>query len=53
VGDRAAFEELYRRTSPWMAVRLRRRRADEQIVAEVSDDLFGVSGRPQAATAWG
>jgi RNA polymerase sigma-70 factor (ECF subfamily) len=24
-GDRAAFDELYRRTSPWMAVRLRRR----------------------------
>lgn len=34
-GDRAAFEELYRRTSPWLAVRLRRRCADEQIVAEV------------------
>ncbi|NUT50523.1 MAG: RNA polymerase subunit sigma-24, partial [Saccharothrix sp.] len=29
-GDRAAFEQLYRRTSPWLAVRLRRRCADEQ-----------------------
>jgi RNA polymerase sigma-70 factor (ECF subfamily) len=28
-GDRAAFEEFYRRTSPWLAVRLRRRCADE------------------------
>jgi ABC-2 type transport system ATP-binding protein len=24
-GDRAAFDELYRRTSPWLAIRLRRR----------------------------
>jgi RNA polymerase sigma-70 factor (ECF subfamily) len=37
-GDRAAFEELYRRTSPWLAVRLRRRCADEQIVAEVMQE---------------
>ena len=34
-GDRAAFEELYRRTSPWLAVRLRRRCADDELVAEV------------------
>lgn len=39
-GDRAAFEELYRRTSPWLAVRLRRRCADEQIVAEVMQERF-------------
>ena len=39
-GDRAAFEELYRRTSPWMAVRLRRRCADEQIVAEVMQETY-------------
>ncbi|HWM38172.1 MAG TPA: RNA polymerase sigma factor, partial [Streptomyces sp.] len=39
-GDRAAFEELYRRTSPWLAVRLRRRCADEQIVAEVMQDTY-------------
>ncbi len=37
-GDRAAFEELYRRTAPWLAVRLRRRCADEQIVAEVMQE---------------
>ena len=39
-GDRAAFEELYRRTSPWLAVRLRRRCADDQIVAEVMQETF-------------
>jgi RNA polymerase sigma-70 factor, ECF subfamily len=39
-GDRAAFEELYRRTSPWMAVRLRRRCSDEQIVAEVMQESY-------------
>ncbi len=39
-GDRAAFEELYRRTAPWMAVRLRRRCADEQIVAEVMQETY-------------
>jgi RNA polymerase sigma-70 factor, ECF subfamily len=39
-GDRAAFEELYRRTSPWLAVRLRRRCADEQIVAEVMQEAY-------------
>lgn len=39
-GDRAAFEELYRRTSPWLAVRLRRRCADQQIVAEVMQETY-------------
>ncbi|MFJ7212286.1 RNA polymerase sigma factor [Amycolatopsis sp. NPDC098790] len=39
-GDRAAFEELYRRTAPWLAVRLRRRCADEQVVAEVMQETF-------------
>jgi RNA polymerase sigma-70 factor (ECF subfamily) len=39
-GDRVAFEELYRRTSPWMAVRLRRRCADEQVVAEVMQEAY-------------
>jgi RNA polymerase sigma-70 factor, ECF subfamily len=39
-GDRAAFEELYRRTSPWVAVRLRRRCADDQIVAEVMQETY-------------
>ncbi|MFJ4091078.1 RNA polymerase sigma factor [Kitasatospora sp. NPDC089913] len=39
-GDRVAFEELYRRTSPWLAVRLRRRCADEQMVAEVMQETY-------------
>jgi RNA polymerase sigma-70 factor (ECF subfamily) len=39
-GDRRAFEEFYRRTSPWLAVRLRRRCADEQLVAEVLQDTY-------------
>lgn len=39
-GDRAAFEEFYRRTSPWLVVRLRRRCADEQIVAEVMQETY-------------
>lgn len=39
-GDRRAFEELYRRTAPWLAVRLRRRCADEQIVAEVMQETY-------------
>ncbi|KOG12124.1 MULTISPECIES: RNA polymerase sigma factor [Streptomyces] len=39
-GDRSAFEELYRRTSPWLATRLRRRCGDEQIVAEVLQETY-------------
>ncbi|MFI5530140.1 RNA polymerase sigma factor [Kitasatospora sp. NPDC051853] len=39
-GERAAFDELYRRTAPWLAVRLRRRCADEQIVAEVMQETY-------------
>jgi RNA polymerase sigma-70 factor, ECF subfamily len=39
-GDRTAFEELYRRTSPWLIVRLRRRCSDEQIVAEVMQETY-------------
>jgi RNA polymerase sigma-70 factor, ECF subfamily len=39
-GDRAAFEELYRRTSPWLAVRLRRRCRDDQVVAEVMQETY-------------
>src|SRR4051794_35766300 len=39
-GDRAAFAELYRRTSPWLAVRLRRRCTDEQVVAEVMQETY-------------
>ncbi|MDQ1653642.1 MAG: hypothetical protein QOI35_2842 [Cryptosporangiaceae bacterium] len=39
-GDRTAFEEFYRRTSPWLSVRLHRRCADEQIVAEVMQETY-------------
>jgi RNA polymerase sigma-70 factor (ECF subfamily) len=39
-GDRAAFEQLYRRTSPWLTVRLRRRCDDEQLVAEVLQETY-------------
>lgn len=38
--DRAAFDELYRRTSPWLLVRLRRRCADDELVAEVLQDTY-------------
>ncbi len=50
-GDRAAFEELYRRTSPWMAVRLRRRCGDEQIVAEVMQETYLAVWRAAGAFA--
>jgi RNA polymerase sigma factor (sigma-70 family) len=39
-GDRRAFDELYRRTAPWLAVRLRRRCADEDVVAEVLQETY-------------
>jgi RNA polymerase sigma-70 factor (ECF subfamily) len=39
-GDRAAFDELYRRTAPWLAVRLRRRCADDDVVAEVLQETY-------------
>jgi RNA polymerase sigma-70 factor, ECF subfamily len=39
-GDRAAFDEFYRRSAPWLAVRLRRRCSDDDIVAEVLQDSF-------------
>jgi len=39
-GDRDAFDELYRRTAPWLALRLRRRCADEQIVSEVMQEAY-------------
>jgi|UniRef100_A0AAU3I3R4 RNA polymerase sigma-70 factor (ECF subfamily) len=50
-GDRAAFEELYRRTSPWMAVRLRRRCADDEIVAEVMQETYLAVWRAAGAFA--
>ena len=39
-GDQAAFGELYRRTSPWLAVRLRRRCSDDEVVAEVMQETY-------------
>ncbi|WP_438829906.1 RNA polymerase sigma factor [Actinoplanes friuliensis] len=39
-GDRQAFDELYQRTSPWLAVRLRRRCADEDVVADVLQETY-------------
>ena len=39
-GDRCAFDELYRRTAPWVTVRLRRRCADKDVVAEVLQDTY-------------
>ena len=50
-GDTAAFEELYRRTSPWLAVRLRRRCADDEIVAEVMQETYLAVWRAAAAFA--
>ena len=48
-GDRAAFDELYRRTSPWLAVRLRRRCADDDVVAEVMQESYLAVWRAAAA----
>ena len=39
-GDRHAFDELYRRTSPWLLTRLRRRCADEDLVADVMQETY-------------
>ena len=50
-GDRVAFEELYQRTSPWLAVRLRRRCTDEQIIAEVMQETYLAVWRAAGAFA--
>lgn len=50
-GDRDAFDELYRRTSPWLAVRLRRRCADDELVAEVMQETYLAIWRAAAAFA--
>ncbi|MFJ6619312.1 RNA polymerase sigma factor [Kitasatospora sp. NPDC091335] len=39
-GDTAAFDELYRRSAPWLTARLRRRCADDEIVAEVLQETY-------------
>jgi RNA polymerase sigma-70 factor (ECF subfamily) len=50
-GDQHAFETLYRRTSPWLAVRLRRRCADDELVAEVMQETYVVVWRAAASFA--
>ncbi|MGN9778185.1 RNA polymerase sigma factor [Micromonospora sp. H33] len=60
-GDRRAFDELYRRTSPWLAVRLGRRCADEDVVADVMQETYlavwraagGFAGSAAAGSAVG
>jgi RNA polymerase sigma-70 factor (ECF subfamily) len=39
-GDRTAFDTFYRRTAPWLAIRLRRRCADDDVVAEVMQESY-------------
>jgi RNA polymerase sigma-70 factor, ECF subfamily len=51
LGDRDAFDDLYRRTSPWLAVRLHRRCADDELVAEVMQDAYLAIWRAAAAFA--
>jgi len=50
-GDQRAFDELYRRTSPWLAVRLRRRCGDDELVAEVMQETYLAVWRAAAAFA--
>jgi RNA polymerase sigma-70 factor (ECF subfamily) len=39
-GDRAAFNEFYRRMAPWLLVRLRRRCRDEDLIADTLQETF-------------
>jgi len=39
-GDRAAFERLYTRHAPWLAVRLRRRCRDNELAADLLQETF-------------
>jgi RNA polymerase sigma-70 factor, ECF subfamily len=48
-GDRDAFDEFYRRTAPWLALRLRRRCSDEDIVAEVMQETYVTVWRASAS----
>jgi RNA polymerase sigma-70 factor (ECF subfamily) len=50
-GDRVAFDEFYRRTSPWLVVRLRRRCADDELVADVMQETYLAVWRAAAAFA--
>lgn len=57
LGDREAFDALYRRNAPWLAVRLRRRCLDDELAADVLQETFlsvwrmasGFDGRGSAA----
>jgi len=61
-GERRAFDELYRRTSPWLLARLRRRCADDDLVADVMQETylavwraassFGGPGATGSAVGW-
>jgi RNA polymerase sigma factor (sigma-70 family) len=50
-GDRRAFDELYRRTAPTLEARLRRRCADEDVVAEVLQETYLAVWRAAASFA--
>ncbi len=50
-GDGAAFEEFYRRTAPWLTVRLRRRCHDDDVVHEVLQETFMAVWRSAGAFA--
>ena len=44
-GDRNALSELYRRHAPWLQARLRRRCADDDLVAEALQETFVAAWR--------
>ncbi|WP_045746776.1 RNA polymerase sigma factor [Actinoplanes rectilineatus] len=50
-GDRRAFDELYRRTAPWLEIRLRRRCADPDVVADVLQETYLAVWRAAAGFA--
>ncbi|MEV4343842.1 RNA polymerase sigma factor [Actinoplanes sp. NPDC049596] len=50
-GDRRAFDELYRRTAPWLETRLRRRCADPDMVADVLQETYLAVWRAAASFA--
>lgn len=39
-GDRGAFEQVYARHAPWLAVRLRRRCRDDELAADLLQETF-------------
>ncbi|MFX0594375.1 RNA polymerase sigma factor [Melissospora conviva] len=51
--DRRAFDELYRRTAPWLEVRLRRRCADPDVVADVLQETYLAVWRSAGSFAGG